>query len=161
MLIRISLIIAIIAALAAGGLNIGLVKDKITTLTNDRNTQRDGRIAAEGERDKTKKELVKTQDTLKQTTQDLADTKTELDKEVATATAQQKRADDLSDKLAKTSQERDDAQTKLAAYAATGMTADQVGKLSRSLKDTTEALAVAKEEKVVLQRVIDRLNTRL
>jgi hypothetical protein len=161
MLIRISLILAIIAALAAGVLNILQVKDKITTLTTDRNTQRDGRIAAEGERDKTKKELAKTQDTLKQTTQDLADSRSERDKAVATATAQEKRANDLSDKLAKTTQERDDAQTQLAAYKATGITPDQVGKLSRSLKESQEAVEIVNEEKLVLQRALTRLQARL
>src|SRR5208283_1417564 len=161
MLIRISLILAIIAALAAGAVNIFWVKDKITTLTTDRNTQRDGRIAAEGERDKTKKELAKTQDTLKQTTQDLADSRSERDKAVATATAQEKRANDLSDKLAKTTQERDDSLNQLGAYKATGLTSDQVGKLSRSLKESQEAVGIVNEEKLVLQRALTRLQARL
>jgi len=40
----------------------------------------------------------------------LADTKADRDKANARAEAQSKRADDLSDKLAKATQERDDAQ---------------------------------------------------
>jgi len=59
MLIRISLILAIIAALAAGTLNVLQVRDKISTLATDRDTQRDGRIAAESEKDKAKKELAR------------------------------------------------------------------------------------------------------
>jgi len=161
MLIRISLFLALVTALLAGAVNIFVVKDKITTLTTDRNTQRDGRIAAETDASKTHAALTKTQGTLKQTEQDLADAKTERDKAVATATAQTKRADDLSDKLAKTTQEREDAQTKLAAYVATGMTAEQVGKLSRALKDSQEALEVMNEEKTVLQRAVSRLTARL
>jgi hypothetical protein len=161
MLIRISLILAIVAALAAGTLNILQVKDKISTLTTDRNTQRDGRVSAEGERDKTKKELAKTQDTLKQTTQELADSKSERDKAVATAAEQVKRAGELSDKLTKTTQERDDAQTQLAAYKATGFSSDQVGKLGRALKDSQEAVAIINEEKVVLQRALTRTQARL
>ena len=58
MLIRISLIVAILAALGAGVLNFVVVKDKITTLTTDRNTQRDGWTATKGELDKTQKTLV-------------------------------------------------------------------------------------------------------
>jgi len=161
MLIRISLILAIVAALAAGTLNILQVKDKISTLTTDRNTQRDGRITAEGERDKTKKDLAKTQDTLKLTTQELTDAKSERDKAVTTATVQEKRANDLSDKLAKTTQERDDSQNQLAAYKATGITPDQVGKLSRALKDSQEAVEIANEEKVVLLHTITRLTNQL
>ena len=161
MLIRISLILAIATALLVGAGNIFVIKDKITTLTNDRNTQRDARKVAETDASKTHAELAKTQGTLKQTQQDLADAKTEREKAIATATAQTKRADDLSDKLAKTTQEREDAQTKLAAYVATGMTAEQVGKLSRALKDSQEALEAMNEEKTVLQRAVTRLQTRL
>ena len=161
MLIRISLILAVVAALLAGAINFVFVKDKLNTLVTDRNTQRDGRISAESERDKTKKELVKTQGDLKQTQQQLADTQTERDKAVATATAQTKRADDLSDKLAKTTQERDDAKNELAAYQASGFTSEQVGKLGKSLKDAQDAMVALNGEKVVLQHAIDRLHARL
>ncbi|HEY1718860.1 MAG TPA: hypothetical protein VGH42_11300 [Verrucomicrobiae bacterium] len=161
MLIRISLIVAVIAALAAGVLNFAAVKDKITTLTTDRNTQRDGRISAENERDKTKKDLAKTQGDLKQTQGQLADANSARDKAVATATAQTKRADDLNVQLTKTIADRDDAQTKLAAYVATGVSADQVGALNKSLKDEQDALAVSVQEKIVLMRTITRLTNEL
>ena len=161
MLIRISLILAIIAALAAGTLNILLVRDKITTLISQRDDERGKKQQALSDLSKAKTELTKSQDTLKQTTQDLADAKSERDKAVVTATAQTKRADELSDKLAKTTQERDDTQNQLAAYKATGITADQVGKLSRALKESQEEVAVVNEEKIVLQRAVDNLKTRL
>ena len=161
MFIRISLILAIVTALLVGVGNIFVIKDQITTLTTDRNTQRDARKVAETDAAKTHSELTKTKKDLTQTQQDLADAKTEREKAVATAAAQTKRADDLSDKLAKTTQEREDAQTKLAAYVATGETAEQVGKLSRALKDSQEALEVMNEEKTVLQRAVTRLTTRL
>src|ERR1019366_660140 len=99
MLMRISLIVAIIAALAAGALNVVVIKDKINTLVTDRNTQRDGRISAEGERDKTKKELAKTKNDLTQTQTQLADSQAAEKKAEDTATAQTKRADEISDKL--------------------------------------------------------------
>lgn len=158
---RICLIVAIVAALAVGVLNIVSVREKITTLVTDRNTQRDGRIAAEGERDKTKKELATTRKELDQSKQDLASANSERDKAVATAAAQTKKADDLSDKLAKTASERDQAQTELGAYKATGVSADQVGKLNNTLKNTREALEVANEEKLVMQHARDRLQARL
>jgi hypothetical protein len=161
MLIRICLILAIVAALGAGVLNIVQVKDKITTLVSQRDDERGKKQQALSELSKTKTELTKAQSTLKQTTQELADTKSERDKAVATATAQVKRADELSDKLAKTTQERDDSQNQLAAYKATGVTAEQVGKLSRALKDSQEAVAIVNEEKVVLQRALTRTQARL
>ena len=129
MLIRISLIVAIVAALAAGTLNFVVVKDKITTLIDDRDSQRSQKEQAQSELASTKKELAKTKDDLAQTQQELTDTQAARDKAVADAATQSKRADDLSDKLAKTTQERDDAQNNLAAYTATGLTSDQVTKL--------------------------------
>jgi hypothetical protein len=161
MLIRISLILAIVAALAAGALNVVVVKDKINTLITDRDTQRDGRISAENERDKTKKELAKTQNDLAQTKQDLSDSQAAEKKAEDTATAQTKRADDLSDKLAKATQERDDAQNELAGYKASGLTSDQVVKLNKSLKDAQAQIDAINEEKVVLGRTIGRLTTEL
>jgi hypothetical protein len=161
MLIRISLIVAIVAALAAGALNIFQVRDKITTLISQRDDEHKNRVAAETDRDATKKELAKTKDVLTQTQQELTDTKTQRDKAVAEADTQIKRANDLSDKLAKKTQEFNDSQAQLAAYAATSLTPDQVMSLSRTLKNTQTALGVAKEENVVLQRTVNRLNDQL
>ncbi len=135
MLIRITLIVAIVAALAVGALNFFVVKEKITALTTDRDSERGQKVEAQTELASTKKDLSKTKADLAQTQTDLNNTKTERDQAVATAAKQTQRADDLSDKLAKTSQERDAAQHDLAAYQATGFDADQVGKLARSLKD--------------------------
>lgn len=161
MLIRISLILAIVAALAAGALNIFQVRDKITTLISQRDEEHKFRGIAETDLASTKKTLAKTEANLTQVKQDLADTQAERDKAVATATAQSKRADDLSDKLTKTTQERDDAQNDLAAYKATGLTSDQVGKLAKTLKDSQEAILALNDEKTVLEHVRDRLKARL
>jgi vacuolar-type H+-ATPase subunit I/STV1 len=161
MIIRISLILAIVLALGAGAFNIIKVREQISTLATQRDTERTQKQQAQADLSKTKTELTKTQGTLKQTTQELADTKSERDKAVASETAQRKRADDLSDKLAKTVQDRDDAQNQLAAYKATGITPEQVGKLSRALKDSQEEVAIVNEEKMVLQRTVDRLKTEL
>ena len=161
MLIRISLILAIVAALAAGALNIFQVRDKITMLISQRDEEHKFRGIAETDLASTKKTLAKTQADLTQTQQDLADTKSERDKAVATAAAQTKRAGELSDKLAKTVQERDDAQNELASYKATGMTAEQVAKLGRSLKESQEAILALNDEKAVLQHTVDRYKARL
>ncbi len=161
MLIRISLIVAIIAALAVGVLNIVVVKDKINTLVTDRNTQRDGRTRAEGERNKAKADLVVAEKNLAQSQLDLADAKAEREKALALAAQQQKKADDLSDKLIKTTHDLDGVQTELAAYKATGVKPEEVGRLNRSLKAANEAVAIANEEKLVLQRAVARLRSRL
>ena len=161
MLIRISLILAVIAALAVGVVNVVVVKDKIDKLVTDRNYNRENWKSTQAQLTQTNKILVKTQSDLKQTQQDLADTQAARDKAVANALEQQKRADQLSDKLAKTTQERDDAQNELAAYKVSGLTADQVAKLNKTLKDTQDLVQVGKQEYAVLQHDRDRIWTRL
>ena len=158
---RISLIVAILAALGAGVVNVVLVKDKINTLVTDRNTQRDGRISAEGERDKTKKELAKTQNQLTQTQTQLADSQAAEKKAEDTADAQAKRADEISDKLTKATQERDDAQTELASYKASGFTSEQVAKLGKTIKDAQNEIDAINAEKAVWEHKANSLQTRL
>jgi len=161
MLIRISLIVAILAALGAGVVNFVVVKDKIGALTTDRNTQRDDKVTAQTNLASTKKELAKTQGDLKQTQTELADANTARDKAVATAAAQTKRADDLSDKLAKATQDRDEAQANLAAYQATGQKPEDIAKLVTAVKNAQDALDVANQEKMVLLRTVTRLTNEL
>ncbi len=161
MLIRISLIVAIVAALAAGTLNIVQVKDKITTLVQQRDDERGQKETAQSNYAKAQKDLTKVKSELTQAQTELTDAKTERDKAVATASAQTKRADELSDKLAKTTQEREDALAELAQYRATGVSPENVGKLNRALKDAQEAIDVMNQEKDVLQRAADRYKARL
>jgi flagellar biosynthesis chaperone FliJ len=161
MLIRISLFLAILAALAVGVVNVVVVKDKINTLVTDRNTNRDNWHSTQNELARTNKVLVATLGTLKQTEQTLADTQSERDKAVANAIAQGKRADELSDKLAKTTKERNDAQNDLAAYKATGFSAEQVGTLNHTIKDLQDEVAAVNGENKELLHAKDRLQARL
>ena len=110
MLIRISLILAVLAALAVGVVNFVFVKDKITTLTHRPQHQR-GKTGTRAGRTCTapKRSWPRPRAMLTQTQQELADTQAARDKAVANAPAQTKRADHLSAKLATTTQERDDA----------------------------------------------------
>ena len=71
MLIRISLIVAILAALGAGALSFTQVRDKINTLIQQRDDYHGQRDQVQAQLNTTKKDLAKTQDTLKQTQQDL------------------------------------------------------------------------------------------
>jgi hypothetical protein len=161
MLIRISLIVAILAALGAGVVNFVVVKDKIGALTDDRNTQRTDKITAQTDLASTKKDLAKTQGDLKQTQSRLADANAARKSAEDTAAAQTKRADDLSDKLAKAVQERDAAQNDLAAYKNTELTPEQIVKLTHSLKEANDEIDVANGEKAVLIRANARLSNQL
>jgi DNA repair exonuclease SbcCD ATPase subunit len=161
MLIRITLVLAIIAAIAAGTLNLIEVKEKINTVIGQRNDERDQKVQAQTELASTKKELKTTQDNLKTTQDELADTKTQLTKATAAVAVQTKRADDLSGQLAKVTQDRDDAQNNLAAYTSTGLTADQVAKLNKTLKDARTVIEANKAEELVMMHTIARLTNEL
>ena len=161
MLLRISLIVAIIAALAAGTLSYIEVSDKIPALAKQRDDEHTAKVNEIAAHNKTKTELKKTHSDLAQTKQELADTKSERDKALARADQESKRADGLTDKLAKVTQERDDAQNQLASYKATDLTPDQVIKLNKNLKDAQNEIAVITAEKQVLIRAKDRLVARL
>jgi septal ring factor EnvC (AmiA/AmiB activator) len=110
MLLRISLIVAILAGLGAGVVSYLEVSDKIPVLTKQRDDEHTAKVNEIAAHTKTKTELKKTQVELASTQQELSDTKADRDKAVARADSQTKRADELTDKLGKVTQERDDAQ---------------------------------------------------
>jgi len=161
MILRICLIVAILAGLGAGGLGYYEATTQIPALTGQRDQEHKDKVAEQDAHKKTKNELKKTAADLASTQQELSDTKDARDKAVARADAQQKRADELSDKLAKAVQERDDAQNELASFKATGLTPDQVVKLNKQLKDATAQIAVISGEKAVLQRQLARKTAEL
>src|SRR5690242_9059322 len=95
MLIRISLIVAIIAGLAVSGLNFLKVKEKITTIQQQREDERNAKVQAQTELASTKKDLEKTSADLKSTKATLETTTAERDKAVGDLAAQTKRAAEL------------------------------------------------------------------
>ncbi|MFO1478398.1 MAG: hypothetical protein U1F98_17335 [Verrucomicrobiota bacterium] len=161
MLIRISLIVAIIAGLAVGGLNFVTVKDKITTLQTDLSNTKSTLATTQANLSKTQKELASTKSQLEETNKILVTTITERDTAVQTAESATKRAAALTDELAKTKSERDDAQANLAAYKATGFEPAQILSLGKTLKQTQDDLQGAKGENVLLGRKIKKLETEL
>lgn len=161
MLTRIFLIVAIVAALAAGVLNFVVVKDKINTLTTDRNTQRDGWTATKGELDKTQKNLARTQGQLTQTQQQLADSQAAQKKAEADVAVQVQKVNDLSDKLTKMTQERDNVQNDLSAYQHTGKSPAEVLNLVAQIKQDQAAMDALKDEKKVLDRNLNRVKSQL
>lgn len=161
MLLRISLIVAIVAGLAVGGLGYYEATTQIPALSKQRDDENTAKKSALTELATTKTNLKKTQAELASTQQELSDTKGERDKAVARAESQTKRADELNDKLAKTTKERDEAQSSLGAYTATGLNPDQVFKLNKTLKDARAEVDAVNGEKVVLLRTITRLTNEL
>ena len=161
MLIRICLIVAIVAGLAVGGLNVVKVKEKITTLQSDLKRESDAHIKFEGMYTATKKDLDKTVAELKQTKATLEATTAEKERIEADLAAQTKRADKLTEDLAKTRQERDNAQAELAAYKATGRTPKEILGMDAAYKKIQDNLQVVESENAVLLKRIKKVETEL
>lgn len=152
MLTRIFLVLAIIAALAAGTLNVLQVRDHILTLISEREDQRKQKETALDDASKTHAELTKTQATLKQTEANLASSKAAQKKAEDLAAAQQKRADDLSAELAKVTADRDAAQADLAAYKGTGKSPQEILQLISLIEQYNKTIAALTEENKTLDR---------
>lgn len=161
MLLRISLIVAILAALAAGTLNIIQVRTKITTLITQRDDFHTQLNQTQDQLAKTTKDLNKTKADLTATQQQLADAITARKKAEETAAAQQKRADDLTEKLAKATADLNETSGQLEAYKSSGLSAAEVAKLTKQLKDAQDAIAIANSENVIMSRTIARLKNEL
>jgi hypothetical protein len=161
MLIRISLIVAIVAGLAVGVLNFIKVKEKITTLQADYKRESDLHKEFENKYNVTQKDLDKTTAELKQTKTTLEATAAAKDKAEADLVVQTKRADKLTEDLNKTRQERDGAQADLAAYKATGVTPQQILGMNKEFKTLQDNLAVADTENKILLQKLKKTETEL
>ena len=127
MLIRISLIVAIIAGLAVGGLNFVKVKEKITTL--QANLKRANRWPHQGTRANlasTKKDLNKTTAELKQTKADAGSDHGGQGKGGGGPGRPNQARRQADRRFEQDPPERDAAQADLAAYKATGVTPQQI-----------------------------------
>lgn len=161
MLLRISLIIAIVAALAIAVLNFTMVKEKIETTERHRAEEQTAKETAMKERDDTKRELDKTAADLKNTKESLATAEADRDKFQAEATTQAKKAADLTAKLATTTSERDEAQAFLAAYKATGYEPAQILGFDKQFKELRDTIEVTTSENKTLSRTLQRVRNQL
>jgi hypothetical protein len=161
MLIRISLIIAIIGGLAIGAINFVKVKENITILRTDLASEKKARASAETERDKTKRDLAKTTADLKQTQDTLKATSAERDTAVAKEAEQAKRAAQLAAEGEKLRKDLGDTQAELAAFKETGDTPQQILAFNKQIKQLQDGLDVANAEKKILAHKIVKLEADL
>jgi len=161
MLLRIALILAILAGFGTAGVAYYEFSTQIPRIQNQRDTEKvlkDTEITAHN---KTKAELKKTQGDLAQTQQELSDTKSERDKALARADAQAKRADELDSKLSKANADLQDSQNEVAAYKASGLSADEVVKLNKNYLDARKAIAAVTGERDLWNRKYKAVKLRL
>ncbi|HSU56226.1 MAG TPA: hypothetical protein VLT36_19360 [Candidatus Dormibacteraeota bacterium] len=154
MLIRICLVIAILAGVATGALNFVKVKEKITTLQTNLKTETEAHQKFEKDYNVTKNALEKTNAVLKVTQETLKATTEEKEAALANAAKEKQRGDKLTEDLAKTRGERDDAQTQLAAYKATGMNPDQIFAFDKTIKGLqTSVDGLQNENRIIAQKL--------
>ena len=161
MLIRISLIVAILAGLAVGVLNFLKVKEKITVLQSDLKRETGLHQEFLKKYTDTQSELDKRLAELKRTKTELADTTAAKEKAETELAAQTKRAEKLTEDLTKANQERDNAQAELAAYKATGVTPKQILAMNGEFKALKDNLAAVEGENRILNQRINKLKAEL
>jgi hypothetical protein len=161
MLTRIFLVLAILAALAAGTLNVLQVREHITTLISQREDYHNKWNDTTTTLTKTQGELTKTQATLKQTEENLVSSKAAQKKAEDLAAAQQRRASELTAELAKVTADRDAAQADLAAYKGTSKSPQEILQLISLIKQDQDTIAAINEEKKVLNRNLLRVQNQL
>ena len=161
MLIRISLIVAIIAGLAVGALNFIKVKEIITTTRQERDD-------FHTKLDKTTADLNTTTATLKRTTTELAQTKKDLDstksdlsKAVANVNDLKKKSAELQDSLTSAQKELTDTKIELDLYHQAFKTPQLALSVAKDMKALQDKMDVVEEEKKVLQRQLVRVQTEL
>jgi len=149
-MLRISLIIAIIAGVAALAISQLKVAEKIRSITEERNKfEQDWKTSQEAERKARKdaKDATAAADKLRK---DLDTTKADLTAASEKADQQEKRANDLAGRLDRTTQERNEAQTRLAAWQALGQSIDDLkAMMVQNKKLVSENDAVKGENKVL------------
>lgn len=161
MLMRISLIIAIVAGLAAGALSFIKVKEKIDTVVAQRDVEHQNYVKTDAELTTTKSDLAKTTKELGKTKDALAKSEQERTAAVAEMEVQIKKSTELSQKLSETISQRDDARAELASYVATGFTPKQIAGLGKQIKEAQDALEVSQLEKKIIQKELDKTQEKL
>jgi hypothetical protein len=161
MLMRIFLGLAIIAALAAGTLNVLQVRNHITTLITQRDDYHTKLTQTTATLNTTKTTLATTQKTLADTQQQLTDSQAAQKKAEALAAAQQKKADDVAAQLAKVTQDRDAAQADLEAYKGTRKSPQEILQLIALIKQNQDTINALNEEGKRLNQMIRRQQNQL
>jgi multidrug efflux pump subunit AcrA (membrane-fusion protein) len=161
MLLRISLIVAILAGIGATVLNFVHVRERLVTTMNERDTEKSDKEKAQGELKTTQNNLKKTQTELTSTKSALSTAQTNLQIKTETIASLEKRGAELVAQVDKTKAERDAAQQKLTAWDVLGLTVDQVRGVQADLKKTIEEReALTGENKVLFQKK-NQLEARL
>lgn len=152
MLLRISLIVAILAGLGAVAVSHLKVKTGIEELTTSRDGYKTNLETTQTDLAKKKKDLAAATDNLRATSAQLNQATNDLVTMTTTAKQQEKRANDAAGNLEKAMKERNSAQEELAGFKALDVKPEQIKKLVADLGQTSkERDAFAGENEVLLR----------
>jgi hypothetical protein len=161
MLLRISLVIAILAGVGVGVLNFLKVKERIVTLQTNLKTETEAHQKYERDYRTTLSNLTKTNAILKQTEATLAATTEQLDSATKKLDTETKRADKLTEDLRKSNDELKDAQANLAAYVATGFKPPELVHIKEQIANLEASIAEMQTVNKANAKTIASLNNEL
>jgi hypothetical protein len=158
-MLRISLIIALVASIAALVISQIRVAEKINGLTTELDTTKQTLATSVESERKAKaaaKDATAAADQAKKT---LETTKTELATASEKADQQEKRANDLAGQVDKLTQQRNEAQTELAKWKASGLTLEQItATILDNKKLTGENNGLKDENKVLARKLLQTIS---
>jgi hypothetical protein len=161
MLIRISLIVAILGGLAVAGIDFFVLKANITTTITDRDTFHQNWQSELGEHHKFEKLAKDTQSKLDKRTQELAAAKQDRDNAVASQALAEKALASTKDTLKKTQEDLDATKDKLAAWDALGIPIIQARQILNSLKQVQDEEVALQTEKDIIYAKCVKLQAKL
>jgi hypothetical protein len=161
MLIRISLIVAILGGLAVAGIDFFVLKDTITKTITDRDTFHQNWQTELGEHHKFEKLANDTKAKLDKTTQQLVVAKQDRDSAVAKQAEAEQNLATAKDTLKKTQEELDATKDKLAAWDALGIPITQAREILNSLKHVQEEEVALQTEKDIIFAKCNKLQSEL
>ena len=161
MLLRISLVVALLAGLA--GLYFGHipVAEKIKTLTSERDEARNAQQVAQGAEAKAKAGEKKAKEEADKATKSLAEAQMLLDETKKNYSQQRARADKLFADWTDVSKERNEARVELAGFKNAGWTVEQILEAKNTMKKIADERDAFVGENKVLLRNVNQLQTEL
>ena len=157
MVVRISLIVAVVAGLAAIGIAHFKVKENLTAVIQDRDNKRTERDNERSEKEKAQKQVADLTTELDTTKSELSSTKNQLTDATQRAESAESAAQKAKSDLAKAQRDRNEALNKLKPFEEIGKPADEVAADVAELPQVKEQLLVTsakldKNEKILRQR---------
>ena len=152
MLLRISLVIAVLAGVGAFYISHVQVNEKIVTITTERDDNKKRADEQTAAATKAKAEAKKSKEEFDKASKELEEKTTALEDTAKKLAEQQKRANQASEALTAVTKERNEAQQEVNAFKLIGLTFEQI----RGLRDDLKKAAAERDTFVVENKILLR-----